>query len=232
MENSFAEFGKMNAIYERNNRNKEMKALRLISFFSFLIIAIRCFPSCNQGGHTTRGFCGSSLLVKINIKVNQDSPLCQNLDIFWESGASYIAEMRTSCSPGLSELRVLDKELIFSNIRTKERKCQPYLLGQVTCVDTLQFGSFSVKQVTVIFNAEHNAWHYGWVSHKHTSHTHHVVDIMVLIESPLNPTHFVVAASYLSPEFIVSSTKNTRYQRDFLRLDYSSDEPEKDDLRF
>jgi hypothetical protein len=31
MENSYAEFGEMKAVYERNNRKKEMKALRFVS---------------------------------------------------------------------------------------------------------------------------------------------------------------------------------------------------------
>jgi hypothetical protein len=168
-------------------------------------------------------------LVKLNITIDQSSPSCQLLDVFWERGVFYVAEMRCSSSLGLSASRVVEKEHLFSHIRTKLQKDRPYLLGKLISIDTVKIDDVSMKQITVMFNSDHSAWHYGWVSHKHACNTPHLVDVMVLVESTIIGSQFVIAASYLSPEFVVSSTKNSRGQRSSPRIDYSSDETDKDE---
>jgi hypothetical protein len=147
--------------------------------------------------------------MKLHVKVDATSPACQWNDEFWQSEVTYIAEIRTRDGPG-SELGLIEKDFVSSQIRTKEHKDRPYHRGRSIDIRTVHSENCSWKHVTVIFNSERCAWHYGWVSHKHSRNTAHVLDVLVMFDSPVLPTHFFITGSYVSPEFRVSSTKRSR----------------------
>lgn len=68
----------------------------------------RCFPGCKPTGHTTVGFCGSSLKAVLNVYIDDESPPCQKYDLFWTQ-ILYIAEIRCSDEDGLSNRRYVLK---------------------------------------------------------------------------------------------------------------------------
>lgn len=187
--------------------------LFLISYF-FLFIIInknRCFPCCNIQGHTTKGFCGSPISIKLNVPIERNSPQCHSIDTFWEEGVIYLAEIRSRDTPGLSDTRSIEKVHVLSHTRSKQEKCEPYLRGQITEINTIILSPNQImKEISIVFNSERCAWHYAWVSHKHFNNTLHIIDVMILIDSLTSNDHYIIAGSFLSPEFSVSSTKNCR----------------------
>jgi hypothetical protein len=162
--------------------------------------------------------------MKFHIKVESTSPSCHWNDDFWQSEATYIAEIRTRDAPA-AELGLIEKDFVTSQIRTKDHKNKPYIRGRVIDIQTVHDPNFCWKHITVMFNSEHGAWHYGWVSHKHSSNTPHVVDILVMFDSPALPTHYFLAGSYISPEFRITCTKRSR-QRSSAPVDEESFEME------
>ena len=87
----------------------------------------------------------------------------------------------------------------------------PYLNGRVMDISTVTMpGSNLVKRISLEFNSECIAWHYGWTSHKFSSNKEHVIDVMVLVERDMSENRLFVAASYLSPSFRITSTKKSK----------------------
>lgn len=182
--------------YERNNRSNQMKALR-------------CFPLCKSTGHSAVGFCGSSLKTILEVTISPKSPACQHYDTFWMQTV-YIAELRCKDDAGLSAVRYVPKHEVMSNLRTKTEKFKPYIKGECVGVETIPGDGFTRKKISLEFNAEHNAWHYGWISHKYSNSKSHVIDVMVLVERAAIDDRFFIAASFLPPEFTIVSTKRGR----------------------
>lgn len=168
---------------------------------------------CKESGHTSSGFCGSSLDVSLYVEIDELSPNCHLFDSFWMNDVLFLAEIK--CASELAEERIISKVEIDSRIRTKEAKCNPYLRGNVVSVETsISEEMHQIKKVNVSFNLEHKAWHYGWISHKCSSDTSHVVDVLVLVENDTMVDYFFLAASFHSPEFIIMSTKTGRQKKD------------------
>lgn len=181
--------------YERNNRSNGMKALR-------------CFPRCRETGHCKSGFCGTSLKCSLEVRINRNSPPCQLDDTFWKD-VTYIAEMRESSIPGLSSVRFVSRHEIESQIRTRPEKFKSLIEGQAKDVKSVNCTSNSAtKVIDLEFNSQCQAWHYGWQSHKYKKDTKHCIDVLVLVENG-NDGYFV-AASFMSPEFEIVSTKTVQ----------------------
>lgn len=170
----------------------------------------RCFPTCAPSGHVSHGFCGDDFRVSLFVEINEESPPCHLFDSFWCSDVLYIAEMK--CSTELTQDRFISKSTVLSKLRTRNTKCQPYIRGTLVQIETTNENLRQVKRIDLVFNEDHNAWHYGWVSHKCTSERTHVLDIMVLVENDM-PENYFLAASFPSPEFIVTSTKAGRQRQ-------------------
>ena len=181
----------------------------VISFFIFF----RCFPTCKSTGHITSGFCGNSFDVSLYIEIDEQSPTCHLFDTFWMSDVLYLAEIK--CSNEISQERFVSKSDIHSNIKTKEAKCNPYIQGRTLLVETTNSDTLhQMKRIDISFNQDHNAWHYGWISHKCSSEQSHILDIMVLIENDAMNDQYFLAASFHSPEFMITSTKSGRQKKD------------------
>lgn len=101
------------------------------------------------------------------------------------------------------------------HIRSKSEKYKPFIKGE--CIDiqttTSSDGKSISKQITLEFNSEHNAWHYGWMSHRYSSDKTHVIDVMILVEPKHDNDCFFLAGSFLSTAFTVVSTKRSRAER-------------------
>jgi len=186
----------MTPTYERNNRSNQMKALR-------------CFPVCKPTGHSAVGFCGSSLKTVLEVTITPKCPPCQYYDAFWAQTV-YIAELRCKDEAGLSAGRYVSKRDVMSNLRSRTEKFKPYIKGQCTSVKTTESDGITTKLISLEFNSEHNAWHYGWTSHKYSNSKSHVIDVMVLVQRSAVDERFFIAASFLSPEFTIVSTKRGR----------------------
>ncbi len=170
----------------------------------------RCFPCCNSAGHSDFGFCGSSIVAMLEIPIAAESPSCHRYDTFWRR-IQYIAEIRCKVDEGLSSTWSVSKEYVSSQLRSKARKGNPYITGRCVSIETLSnHDILCAKKITIEFNSEKNAWHYGWVSHKHSNLTSHVVDISVLVENRRSPDTLFVAGAFVSPEFTVTCTKRQR----------------------
>mmetsp|Transcript_21948 Transcript_21948/g.37033 ORF Transcript_21948/g.37033 Transcript_21948/m.37033 type:complete len:334 (-) Transcript_21948:535-1536(-) len=223
MERSYMQFQDIKSEYERNNRTNGMKSLR-------------CFPSCRETGHCKSGFCGRPLKCTLEIQVDEQSPPCQLHDDFW-SGVTYIAEMRESSIPGLSSERFVARQDVDGQIRSKHDKCKGLIEGKPTRIRSISVGSMGsvesphasnqrqetvtlstpstssatttiTKVIDLEFNSQCQSWHYGWQSHKYKKVTKHCVDVLVLVEN--GTEGYYVAASFISPEFEIVSTKTVQ----------------------
>ena len=76
------------------------------------------------------------------------------------------------------------------------------------------------KDITLEFNSDCNAWHYGWTSHRYSRDKTHVIDVMTLVEPKHDSDRYFLAGSFLSTSFTVVSTKRSRVER---RTDASSE---------
>ena len=196
------------------------------------------------------GFCGSSLTTVLRVDIDQDSPQCQRHDSFWNQ-VLYIAEIRCSAVDGLSSRRyVLKSEVwtlytcrlyltyslwqILDKIRVKNEHHKPYILGKCVMIKTTDcpgnIVGLMIKEITLEFNSDCNAWNYEWTSHRYADKTH-VIDVMALVEHKHDSSMFFLAGSYLSTCFTVVSTKrNGSARQDDACPDVDRDEEEKEEV--
>ena len=143
--------------------------------------------------------------------------------------ASVPAEIRCADEKGLSHERLVQKSLILPQIRTRKAKTMPYLNGRVLDISTVSIpGSILLKRISLEFNSECIAWHYGWTSHKFSSNKEHVIDVMVLVERDMSENRLFVAASYLSPSFRITSTKKSK--KDITEQQQQQQQEEKEEM--
>lgn len=189
MDQAFASFFDTKPQYERNNRSDGCKALR-------------CFPRCNQSGHQRSGFCGRAATVEVH--VISDKPVD-----YWVNCTLVVAEFRPFDRLGLSSKVAVPKTELLSALRT------PISSGYTAESDNYYLGEISVTTQTpknmtlhICFNRECNAWHYGWKSNKWVQGMTHVLDTVILEDT--GGADLIVIASFLSNEFLITSTKKKR----------------------
>ena len=188
--------------------------------WSFLIIYViyRCFPHCKSSGHSEVGFCGAPVVVVLDVPIDLTSPTCHKFDNFWIQN-QYVAEIKCKDARGFSSDIYVSKHSILSQIRSKAKKCNPYIAGRCVSIETcFEDGVMFAKKITIEFNSDRHAWHYGWVSHKNTRFKSHVLEITVLVERNQSKDTYFVAASFESPEFTVSCTKGKQLSRKQTRI--------------
>ena len=208
MDRALASFFDTKHEYERNNRSDGRKALRY--FMSDVLTLLSCdatttstlicscFPACNRGGHQSNGFCGRMASVVIHLRSDKGED-------YWLNNVLAVAQFRPSAVDGLSSRNSVSKDELLSSMRTTLHPQEEYILGEVTIT------SARIKEnkiLRICFNRECMAWHYGWRSSKWIQDIPHVMDVM-LLEDRKN-SNLGVIASFLSNEFVITSTKKKR----------------------
>jgi hypothetical protein len=148
--------------------------------------------------------------VVLVVPIDSESPKCHKFDKFWKK-VHFLAELRCSESAGLSSHMHVSKSQILSQIRSKGHLHKPYIKGKCVSIENcIEDEALVFKKVSIQFNSDHHAWHYGWISHKHTSDMTHVVDVSVFVANKHTPDTFFNAGSFASPEFTLSCTKRQK----------------------
>lgn len=116
-----------------------------------------------------------------------------------------VAQFRPLDVDGLSSRDSISKDELLSSMRTTLHPKEEYILGEVT-VSTARIKEN--KTLRICFNRECMAWHYGWRSSKWIQDNPHVMDVVLLEDR--KDSHMGVIASFLSTEFVITSTKKKR----------------------
>ena len=128
--------------YLRNNRSTKQKS-------------IRCFPSCGIKGHVSGGFCGLPLRVTVKL-----SSKLLRLEQY-----IFIAEIRPSREPRLSNQKLISKTEIANQLRTKfdfHSKGGELFLAETNILSNN--GEESLVDLT--FNSQQCSWDYAWRSNR------------------------------------------------------------------
>ena len=179
--------------YYRNNRSSGQKSLR-------------CFPHCNEKGHSRSSFCGTHLeaaaVIRKSEKFIKD---WQNKEVL------IIAEIRPSSEQRISALQSVPKSQIISELRDMRnpRSGGELVLGKIEILEE----DSEKASVRIIFNGEKHSWDYSWKSNRWSGSTaSHVIDVILLesFNTALNHSDLKIHSSAVSKTFIlISSHKST-----------------------
>lgn len=129
---------------------------------------------------------------------------------FWSSEIIAVAQLRPSSGEGLSSRQSISKEELLGSLRTPinhifSSSGNNYFLGDIT-VSTMK--QQENKVISIIFNHERTAWHYGWTSSKWVQDATHVMDVVILEDK--GGFSLDIIGSFVSNEFGITSTKKRR----------------------
>ncbi len=121
-----------------------------------------------------------------------------------------LAEIRPIGTMGLSGTHRWPLDVVLGNIRTSSHPLRPYVKGRIkSFIQEPARGGLSDTQrmtsISISFNEELSAWHYGWMSNKHVGSMMHAVDV-VFLQKDIGG-YLTVTGSFLSGEFSVFSTR-------------------------
>lgn len=175
--------------YYRNNRSSGQKSLR-------------CFPHCNEKGHSRSSFCGTHVeATAVILKSENFRKDWQNKQVL------IIAEIRPYSEQRISALQTVSKSKILNELRDMRnpRSGGELVLGKI---EVLAEDSRSAS-VRLIFNSEKHSWDYSWKSNRWSGSTApHVIDVILLesFNTALEDTDLRIHSSAVSRPFILISS--------------------------